>query len=70
LELLDILEANLGKKVDMEFFPRRKGDQKIYVSDITKAGEILDWKPKIGVTEGIRKIIDHVKNASKANGKG
>jgi CDP-paratose 2-epimerase len=70
LELLDILEAGLGKKIGRDFFPRRKGDQKIYVSDIAKAGEILDWKPKIGVTTGIEKIIEHVKTSIKANGKG
>ena len=64
---LDILETGLGKKIDRDFFPWRKGDQKIYVSDITKATEILDWKPKIGVMGGIKKIIDHIKTAVKVN---
>jgi CDP-paratose 2-epimerase len=58
--LLDILETGLGKKIDRVCCPWRKGDQKIYVSDISKTVEILDWKPKIGVMEGIKKIIDHV----------
>lgn len=69
LELLDILETELGNKIDIEFFPRRKGDQNIYVSNITKAEKILNWKPKIGVKVGIKKIIDHVKTAVKVNGK-
>ena len=70
LELFVNLEVGLGKKIGREFFPRRKGDQKIYVSDITKAEEVLDWKPKIGVKDGIKKIIEHVKTAVKVNGKG
>jgi CDP-paratose 2-epimerase len=70
LELLDILETRLGIIIDRDFFPWRKGDQKIYVSDITKAEKILNWKPKIGIKVGIKKIIDHVKTAVKVNGKG
>ncbi len=70
LELLDILETELGKNIDREFHQQRKGDQKIYCSDITKAENNLNWKPKIGVNEGIKKIIEHVKTLSKVNGKG
>jgi CDP-paratose 2-epimerase len=42
----------------------RPGDQRIYVSDIRKAGRELDWQPKVDVEEGIRRlygwIVEHL----------
>ncbi len=40
--------------------PWRPGDQKIYVSDISKAEAMLNWKPKTSVREGVEKLYNWV----------
>jgi CDP-paratose 2-epimerase len=35
----------------------RAGDQFVYVSDIRKASEELDWQPRISVPEGLRRLV-------------
>jgi len=38
----------------------RPGDQKVFVSDIRKAGKILGWKPKYAVDKGVKQLFDWV----------
>lgn len=60
-ELRDPLERLLGTLPDVEYAEFRPGDQKIYVSDIRKAQQHLGWMPKIGVVEGLRRMVDQLK---------
>lgn len=61
-ELLALLEEYSGKKIDYSFDDWRPGDQLVFVCDISKAERDFDWKPKIGVREGVRKLYDWVEN--------
>jgi CDP-paratose 2-epimerase len=61
-EFFPILEKMLGKRIQVEWGDWRPGDQKIYVSDIQKAFEILKWKPKIGIHSGLSKLFEWVKS--------
>lgn len=65
LELLSILEKNLNKKIPFKFSDWRPGDQPVYISDIAKIGAEIDWKPKIEVESGVKRIIDWTKNNKK-----
>ncbi len=65
LELINILEKELDKKVDYEIFDWRPSDQKVYISDISKASRILNWKPKIKPSEGIKLLLDWVQKNNK-----
>jgi CDP-paratose 2-epimerase len=47
-----------GKKPQYSFAGWREGDQKYYVSDVSKAKKILDWEPRIAFDEGLRGLID------------
>jgi CDP-paratose 2-epimerase len=38
----------------------RPGDQRIYVSNIEKAQQDLDWTPRVGVEEGIERVFNWV----------
>jgi CDP-paratose 2-epimerase len=38
----------------------RAADQKVYISDINKAKEIMNWVPKIDPREGVGKLVDWV----------
>jgi len=58
VEFLDDLEDQTGKRVDMAYEDWREGDQKVYISDISKAKEQLDWEPEVGFNEGISRFID------------
>jgi CDP-paratose 2-epimerase len=55
-----ILEKLLGKKVPVARGDWRPGDQKVFVADIRKAERELDWKPKVGVEEGVRRLFEWV----------
>ena len=53
LELLEALREHSGRPVVHTFEDWRPGDQPVYVSDIRKAAQLLDWRPKIGVAAGL-----------------
>jgi CDP-paratose 2-epimerase len=42
------------------FAPWRPGDQKVYVSDIRRAMRELNWRPQVGVREGLRLLVEWV----------
>lgn len=56
LELLDWIRKNLGVLPRMSREGWRPGDQKVYVSDISRAREVLGWAPKIPVDAGLRHL--------------
>jgi CDP-paratose 2-epimerase len=53
IELIGILEKILSKKIDYTFGPWRAGDQKVYVSNISKAERDFSWKPSIAPEKGV-----------------
>ena len=58
LEFLDLLEAKTGARSDVSFDEWREGDQKVYVSDIGRAAEHLDWEPQVDFETGIERFVD------------
>ncbi len=62
LELFSFLEKELDITMPYTKLPFRESDQRVFVADLTKAKELIDWKPKVSKEEGIRKMIDWVKN--------
>ena len=60
LELLDILEDLTGKRSKITFDEWRPSDQKVYVSDITKAKKELGWTPEVSPREGVGKLVEWV----------
>jgi nucleoside-diphosphate-sugar epimerase len=62
VEFRPILERLLGRAVHAESGPWRPGDQRAYVSDIRKAGRELDWRPRVGVEEGIGRLVRWVRD--------
>jgi len=60
LELIGELEKILGKKIFFSFSQWRPGDQKVYVSNISKAKKELGWEPRVGKKEGIFRLCSWV----------
>ena len=52
-ELIEILEKIISKKISYDFGPWRAGDQKVYISRITKAERDFAWKPSVAPKEGV-----------------
>jgi nucleoside-diphosphate-sugar epimerase len=57
-EMIGILEEKLGKKADVQYFPAHKADMASNWADVSKAGRLLDWKPQVGLQEGIGRMVD------------
>src|SRR6185503_17131703 len=60
VDLIEMLERRLGRKIPVKWDDWRPGDQQVYVSDIRKLDNVLGWKPEIGVAAGITQLIDWV----------
>jgi len=60
LELIEILNQKMNKKNKYKKFRWRPGDQKIYISDISKIKKEHNWSPKINMSQGLDKVIDWV----------
>ena len=58
LQLLDMLEAKTGKRGEVSFDTPPPYEQKIFISDNSKALKLLKWKPSVGIKEGIINLID------------
>jgi CDP-paratose 2-epimerase len=56
-----ILEKLLGREIPVSWGDWRPGDQKVYISDISKAKAVLGWQPEVGVEEGIERLFNWVK---------
>jgi CDP-paratose 2-epimerase len=53
LELIDLLSSKLGKEISYNFEPWRPGDQKIYISDISKIVEDSQWNIEYDINRGL-----------------
>jgi len=58
LEFLDLLEDATGDRPEVSFEDWREGDQKVYVSNIDRAREYLDWEPRVSFEDGIERYLD------------
>ena len=56
LELLEVLGEYSGRKVAHSFEVWRPGDQPVYVSNIRRAEELISWRPRIRVAEGLERL--------------
>ena len=61
LELVNSLEKKLKKKVNFRKYNWRPGDQKIYISNISKVSKELNWKPEVEISKGLDRVIEWVK---------
>ncbi|HUV46564.1 MAG TPA: GDP-mannose 4,6-dehydratase [Candidatus Bathyarchaeia archaeon] len=61
LELTDILEKKLGKKIRLKFEKERVADQKIFISDNRKLEKRLGWQPETSYTQGIGRMLKWLK---------
>lgn len=61
-EILDCIEQIIGRKLIREYGESRPFDVPISYLDISKAAQIIGWKPEIDIETGIRTTIEWIKS--------
>lgn len=61
-ELIAILEKRFGRNIDRKTSSWRPGDQKVYVSDISKVSKELGWMPTTDIHHGINAMAEWIES--------
>jgi CDP-paratose 2-epimerase len=64
LELLDLIAELTGARPAVEFAPWRTGDQRYYVSDTRKLQQLTGWQPRVGVRQGVGRLLQWLRQLS------
>jgi CDP-paratose 2-epimerase len=59
-ELISYIERRQGGPIKREHAGWRPGDQRVYISDIRRAQQDLEWTPKVSWREGLDRLYDWV----------
>jgi len=57
MDVISLIEENIGKKADVDFLPMQPGDVSESFADINKSIDMLNYKPTTNVDVGIKKLI-------------
>lgn len=61
LEAINLLQKLTDKRIsNIKFSDWRTSDQKVYISDISRVEEELNWSPKVTPLEGMKKLVQWV----------
>lgn len=63
LELFSLLEKIANVKLNYTKLPVRESDQRVFVSDITKAKKLLEWQPMVSAQDGVARMVEWVSAA-------
>ncbi len=58
LELVELIRGMEGRALEHSFGDWRPGDQRVFISDIRRAGEELGWAPRVPPEQGVRMLRD------------
>ncbi len=56
--LIKLLEELIGKKANVQYGPPNLADMLTSWADVSKAGQLLGWEPRVGLREGVGKLVD------------
>jgi CDP-paratose 2-epimerase len=68
-ELQVPLSKLLGWTPKVTYHQFRPGDQRVYISDIRRVHEHMSWSPKIGVSDGLARMVQNWGSERMANAK-
>jgi len=55
---VSLIEKELGKKAKKKYVGKQLGDVEITFADLRKSERSLDYKPKVKIEEGIKKLVE------------
>lgn len=58
IDLIGLIERNLGKVAKIEYLPDQPGDVPITFADVSKAHQLLSYQPQILIEEGIARFTE------------
>ncbi|MFA7264237.1 MAG: NAD-dependent epimerase [Caulobacter sp.] len=58
MRYIEVLEQCLGRKAIMEMLPLQPGDVPDTVADVTELQNVVGYKPRVTVEEGVRRFVD------------
>ena len=58
LELFQWLEIELGRPVAFTTGTERPSDQKVFISDNVRVGDLTGWRPTISVEDGLHRLLE------------
>ena len=61
MDVVHLIEENLGKKAEIEFLPMQLGDVKESFAEIQKSEEKLGFMPTTNIEVGIQKFVEWYK---------
>jgi CDP-paratose 2-epimerase len=61
LQSLELLEKELGLKIERTFDEWRPGDQPIFISCNQRARRLLGWEPQVDVEQGLRRLVQWIR---------
>lgn len=61
LELFALLEKMANVKLSYTKLPVRESDQRVFVSDLAKAKQLLHWQPVVSAQEGVARMVEWVR---------
>ncbi|WP_376796162.1 NAD-dependent epimerase/dehydratase family protein [Thermogemmatispora sp.] len=59
-EVLDLLEEISGSRLAVKFLDEQRGEAHDTFADISRAGHILGYSPRVGLREGLRRELEYV----------
>jgi UDP-glucuronate 4-epimerase len=65
-QLISLIEGSLGKKAITEQFADQPGDVPVTYASIAKSAELLGYRPRINIAEGIQKFVAWYKEGNSA----
>jgi CDP-paratose 2-epimerase len=65
-QVIDRLGEITGRTVTVRTAPWRPGDQRIYVSDCSRARRMLGWSPSTGWEHGLERLVEWLESAGLA----
>jgi nucleoside-diphosphate-sugar epimerase len=57
-ELIRMMEARLGRKADVRYGPAHPADVAANWANVEKAGRLLGWEPRVGLSEGVARLVE------------
>ncbi len=60
IELLDLIQTLTNNKPNRNYAKWRPADQKVYISDISKAQRFLDWIPEVSPDKGVKGLTQWI----------
>ncbi len=65
-ELIKLLEDATGKKADIEYIEKQKGDVRDTLADTSKISNELNWEPNVKIEEGLKQFVNWFSYVGKA----